>query len=95
LPGAVEFELGIPAAAVEGYQKGGYKGAVQAMVERYSLGKMLQGAGFLNRPSRMAVLSGTAFAEAKAEGQSTPEAAKSAAVMGLLSLPGGREEKHR
>ena len=41
----------------------------------------------------MAVLSGTAFAQSKAEGQSTPEAAKSAAVMGLLSAAGGKGQK--
>ena len=89
LPGAVKFGLGIPAAAVDGYHKGGYKGAVEEIVKRYAWGKILQASAILNRPTRVGALSTAAFLEAKAEGRSTSEAAKSAAVMGIMSVPGG------
>ena len=90
VPGAVEFTLGVPYAAVEGYQEDGFAGVAKSIFKRVMLGKLLDFTSGLSTPLRAAIV-GTSFGvEPFVTGQPAREVAKAVGTGALLSL-GGKE----
>lgn len=89
IPGAVEFKMGVPYAAMEGYQKDGVKGAFSAVLERIAMGRVLSEAGkFKLAPG--AAITATAFgAQEAAHGGSPKDVFQNAFTGALLHFTGG------
>ncbi len=93
LPGITTFAMGIPYAALEGYQKGGIRGMFESIVRRASMGKILQVGNQLSMAPRVATMSAAGGAEAVASGATLPEAGKAAATMGIMGAAGPTKGK--
>lgn len=88
--GVLDWEMGAPMAALQGYQKGGIAGAIAEVTKRKALGKVFHSIGEsgMSTLQKMGVMAGTMGAQTAAEGGGIKDTAASTVVGALLSYQG-------
>jgi len=89
IPAIGEFILDVPYFILLGLSKGGVKEGLKMGLERFILGQILHGAGFLTMGPRVAATGSIGALQAAAAGGTKEDIVKGAAVMGALGATMG------